>query len=259
MGGELIDLPDLGYGGRRSAFNRMLCRIALARADVITAGSSMLAQLAAPYTVGKPVHRLPLGVATDLFYPTPQATTGKLQPASYNLQSTICNLLHVASLVAVKDQATLLRAVARVVAVLPQTQLHIVGDGPLRAELQLLAAHLSITAHMVWHGDLAHHQLPAFYRAADLFLLSSRYESQSLVVLEAAACGLPSVGTAVGLLPELAPIVTSVPVGDDRALTDATLALLHDERKRKALAALGPQRIANGYRVGDYVNTLLAL
>jgi glycosyltransferase involved in cell wall biosynthesis len=252
MGGELIDLPDLGYGGRRSAFNRLLCRLALARADAVTAGSASLAQLAAPYAVGKPIHRLPLGVDPVHFSPAPQS-------AICNLQSAIYNLLHVASLVPVKDQATMLHAFARIVVVSPQTQLHIVGDGPLRPALQQLAEQLAIADRINWHGDVAHHQLPEYYRAADLFLLSSRYESQSLVVLEAAACGLPSVGTAVGLLPELVPIVTSVPIGDAAALADATLALLHNQRKRKALAALGPPRIAIGYRLEDYIGALLKL
>jgi glycosyltransferase involved in cell wall biosynthesis len=254
MGGELIDLPDLGYGGRRSAFNRVLCRLALAGANAITAGSASLAQLAAPHTLGKLVHRLPLGVATDFFYPP-----SDLQSAICNPQSAIYNLLHIASLVPVKDQATLLRAFARIVAVSPQTQLNMVGDGPLRTTLQNQATQLGISAHIKWHGDVAHHQLPEYYRAADLFLISSRYESQSLVVLEAAACGLPSVGTAVGILPELAPIVTSVPINDDAAFADAILDLLHNQRKRKALAALGPQRIAVGYRVEDYISALFTL
>jgi glycosyltransferase involved in cell wall biosynthesis len=153
----------------------------------------------------------------------------------------------------------MLHAFARIVVVSPQTQLHIVGDGPLRPALQQLAEQLAIADRINWHGDVAHHQLPEYYRAADLFLLSSRYESQSLVVLEAAACGLPSVGTAVGLLPELVPIVTSVPIGDAAALADATLALLHNQRKRKALAALGPPRIAIGYRLEDYIGALLKL
>jgi glycosyltransferase involved in cell wall biosynthesis len=92
-----------------------------------------------------------------------------------------------------------------------------------------------VARRVSFHGAVPHDRLPQYYRAADLLVLSSRYESQSMVALEAAACGCPVVGTAVGVLPEL-PGARVVPVGDVAALAEAIIAAVSD---RGALAARG--------------------
>ena len=53
-------------------------------------------------------------------------------------------------------------------------------------------------------GTVSHDALAQKYRAADLFVQSSRHEAEGMAVLEAAACGAPVVGTPVGIAPELA-------------------------------------------------------
>ena len=58
---------------------------------------------------------------------------------------------------------------------------------------------------VTFHGAVRHEMLPAWYHAADLCVLSSRHEGQELVTLEAAACRRATVGTAVGILPDLMP------------------------------------------------------
>jgi glycosyltransferase involved in cell wall biosynthesis len=73
---------------------------------------------------------------------------------------------------------------------------------------------------------------------ADLLLVSSRHEAGPIALLEAAVSGVPTVGTAVGLLPEWAPhAAVAVPVGDPEALASETAALLHDEERRLRIAA----------------------
>jgi glycosyltransferase involved in cell wall biosynthesis len=144
----------------------------------------------------------------------------------------------VGSLTPVKDHATLLDALARV----PDAELHLVGDGPLRSALSRKAAELGLSARVTFHGSVPHDRLPEHYRAADLLVVSSRYESQAMVALEAAACGCPVVGTAVGVLPEL-PGAAVVPVGDADALTDAIVAAVSDPaalaaRARASLSAV---------------------
>lgn len=92
----------------------------------------------------------------------------------------------------------LLRAAARV----PGLQVVVGGDGPLRGELEALAASLKVPAKFV--GYVPDGDLPALYRSADLFALPTRaLEGFGLVAIEAMACGTPALGTPVGAIPEV--------------------------------------------------------
>jgi glycosyltransferase involved in cell wall biosynthesis len=133
----------------------------------------------------------------------------------------------VATLTPVKDQATLLRAFAILRQHMPAATLDIVGSGPLRGDLARLAGELRVAEAVQFRGDVDHAALPGVYCAGDAFVLSSRHEAQSMVAIEAAACGLPVVGTRVGVLPELGTSDDALaPVGAAGALAEALLAAL---------------------------------
>lgn len=234
LGGELVALPKIGYGGRLSRLNRLLVRQALRRADVVTVGSQTLAGLVRAQMPDVSPVLWPQGVPTALFRPEGEAVTLAGNP----------RLLQVAALTPVKDQTTLVRAVALLVPRFPGLHLHLVGDGPLRPALRAQAAALKLTARIHFHGAVAHEQLPTFYRGADLLVVSSRFESQSLVALEAAACGCPVAGTAVGLLPELAPPAWLAPPVAAGALAEALAAALADADGRRAVGQALALRVA---------------
>ncbi|HSL18077.1 MAG TPA: glycosyltransferase family 4 protein [Methylomirabilota bacterium] len=223
MGGELVGLPDIGYGVQLGRTGRGLVRRSLATADAVTVGSRALAGPARALRAGGPVDLAPLGVDTVMFRPDGERA---------DLEGGPC-LLQVASLTPVKGQALLLDAVARVVARHPSAHLHLVGDGPLAGDLADRAAELGIAGRVRFHRHVAHHRLPPLYRAADLHVVSSRFESQGMAVLEAAACGTASVGTAVGVLPELEEhgAALTVTPNDPEALA-AALEILVSERDR---------------------------
>ena len=139
----------------------------------------------------------------------------------------------------------LLAAMRRLVDRLGDVRLDCVGEDALDGDVQRRAAALGLGAHVVFHGFLPQDELAGFYRRAHLNLLASRYESQGVVVLEAAAAGLPTVGTAVGLLPTLAPeAARAVPPGDSGALADAVSGWLLDPAAREAAGAAA-QHFAN--------------
>jgi D-inositol-3-phosphate glycosyltransferase len=72
-------------------------------------------------------------------------------------------------------------------------------DGePYQAELHRLARELRVASQVRFVPPLPHHLLSTYYRAADVVLVPSRSESFGLVALEAAACGIPVVASAVG-------------------------------------------------------------
>ena len=251
LGGELVGLRDIGYGGQLSRSNRLLTDRALRSAAVITAGSRYLAQIAAARVPNDRLRVLPLGVDTTLFTPTKSAATANPYATS-NTPDTPrptphFHVLHVASLSPVKDQATLLRALAIVANAHPEVHLHIVGTGPLKAALLTQSGELDIADRVTFHGEVSHDALPDYYRAADLFVLTSRYESQSLVTLEAAACGCPIVGTAVGVLPELLDAAHVAPTGDATALATAISALIVNPQERGRVASESRARVLSSF------------
>lgn len=225
-GGECVWLPDIGYGGAGTTAGRLVPRAVLGLARATTAGSDFVRGLL-PATAGARAEVVPLGVDTARFAPPPARLAGPPW-----------RLIHVASLNPVKDQRTLLQAFRRVVDRLGGVELDIVGEDRLDGEVQRLARALGLGGRVVFHGFLAQEDLAARYRAAHLHVLSSRHESQGVVVLEAAAAGLPTVGTAVGLLPALAPgAARVVPPNDAAALGDAICAVLLDRAGREAMGA----------------------
>ena len=255
LGGELVALPEIGYGGQLSRSNRWLTGQALRHAHAVTTGSELLREIAAPCVGRGRLAVQPLGVDTHLFSP---AQPDRVPKGVITLAGEF-KLLHVASLVPIKDQVTLLRSVALVAKQHPGVHLHVLGDGPLRVLLDTEAQALNLSEHVTFHGNVPHERLSDFYRAADLFVLSSRYESQSLVVLEAAACGCPATGTAVGILPELLLPEYLAPVGDSAALAAAIEHGLEQPR-RLVEAGFTAHRIAiNRYSLGQTVPAFEAL
>lgn len=100
--------------------------------------------------------------------------------------------LAVGRLEPVKDYPTLLKALT----LIPhRARLVILGDGPLRAGLVELAARLGLEGRVHFLGFQA--DVRRWMQAADGFVLASRYEGLPMVLLEAGACGLPSVATGV--------------------------------------------------------------
>ena len=132
----------------------------------------------------------------------------------------------------------LLAAFARVAAREDDVTLDCAGEDTLSGEIQAHAVALGLGARVRFHGFVPNDELAALYRGAHLHVVSSRYESQSVAVLEAAAAGLATVGTAVGLLPALAPDAASIGApGDAAALADAVVRLLGDAAGRAAMGA----------------------
>ena len=215
MGGELVGLPECKYGVQLSVLGRSMVRCSTAFAHRLTCGSEFLAAMLCRHAVVQDrLVQFPLGVDTELFSPE----TGDRGQAQLSGEHPI---LQVASLTPIKDHVTSLRAFARLSKSIPGVHFHMIGEGPCQPALERLADELGIGPSVSFHGKVPHHDLPAYYRGARVCLLSSRFESQAMVLLEAAACGRPTVGTAVGLLPEAPQLGPAVAVGDSVALAEA--------------------------------------
>ncbi len=227
LGGELAGLPEISYGGQITAANRFLIGRALANASVVTVGSRTIRGEATRRVESRRLRLVPLGVDTTLFSPPARSRdTRQLRGAR--------RILQVGSLSPIKGQATLLEAFATVLAARPDCHLHLVGEGPLEAVLRKRIADLDLTESVTLHGPVAHDRLPSYYRAADLCVQSSLFESQGMVVLEAASCGTRTVGTKTGILPELSRPALLASPGDPASLAAALFAGLDEAEQTDA-------------------------
>jgi L-malate glycosyltransferase len=159
-------------------------------------------------------------------------------------------LIHVARHHPVKDQAMLLRGLAIAVKSLPKLDLVMVGDGPLRSDLESLAAELRIVDRVKFLG--IRKDIPALLRAADAFALTSVSEAASLTLLEAMATGLPVIVTAVGGNPEIVRDGIDgllVPRGDAAALGAAIQSLFGDPLRAQVMGGAARARTHERYRL----------
>jgi glycosyltransferase involved in cell wall biosynthesis len=222
--GELVSLPDVRYGLQRRWIDRRAVARVVRRAARITVCSGYMERLAAAR--GIDVVQVPIGVDPARFSAGPRA------------EGPPWRLLQVASLNPVKDQATLLRAMARIVSKVPDVHLDIVGGDTLGGCVQALSRTLGLDAHVTFHGFQPTEQLRAFYARAHLHVVSSRHEAANVAALEAACAGVPTVGTTVGYIADRAPdAAVAVPVGDAEALASAVAGLLRDRDRRAQIAA----------------------
>jgi glycosyltransferase involved in cell wall biosynthesis len=228
-GGELARLPDIGYGGQCSWLNRMGTSWALRAAHAVSSPSRYAL---APLAQKRPdAVWLPWSVDCSFFEGMVERPLGPPW-----------RLLHVASINRVKDQSTLLSAVRLVRDRGVAVELDCIGEDTLNGALERKAIELKLAKTVRFHGYKPLDALIPFYGQAHLYLQSSLHESMGAAVLEAAAAGVPTVGTAVGLVAEMAPeAAVAVPVRDPAALAEGILSLLTDEQRRMELARCARQ------------------
>lgn len=111
-------------------------------------------------------------------------------------------ILAVGRLAKDKDLEVLIRALAHG-PLAATARLMLVGEGPHRDALEECAAETGVARRVHFLGFVPEEELPALYRASDLFAISSNHEVQSLPALQAAATGLPIVAADRGALAEV--------------------------------------------------------
>jgi glycosyltransferase involved in cell wall biosynthesis len=151
---------------------------------------------------------------------------------------------NVAALTQVKDQALLIRALDMLRREVPDVRLLLIGDGPLRGDLEELAGGLGLSEHVVFAGERI--DGPGIVAACDVFCLSSRAEGISIAALEAMACSCPVVLTAVGGNPEVIRDNIEgflVPHGKPEYLASALERILKDRELANRLASAAGRRL----------------
>ncbi|HSB55095.1 MAG TPA: glycosyltransferase [Gemmatimonadales bacterium] len=142
----------------------------------------------------------------------------------------------------------------RAAAAIPGARFALVGDGPEREALQVLANQLGIAGRVDWPGLVA--GAGRYYRAFDAFVLSSRTEGTPIALFEAMAAQVPVVATAVGGVPEVIDRATGhlVPPEQPTALAEAIGAILAEPAAATALAANARQKVDRDYALLPWID-----
>jgi glycosyltransferase involved in cell wall biosynthesis len=224
--GEFVAIDDIGYGlQRRWPDRRALARAARLAARV-TVDTAYMATLAREHGVEASV--IPFGIDAGAFPPVSRS------------DGPPWRLLRVASLNAVKDYPALFQALAILLDRGVDLHLDIVGEDTMGGAMQRLAHALGVGTHVTFHGFQPTDRLPDFYARSHVHVSSSIHEASGIVMLEAAATGLISVGTAVGYLADWsfesaasAQRAIAVPVRAPAMLADAIGVVLGDRALRE--------------------------
>ena len=166
---------------------RMIASAAAKAAGLVTVCQALKDRLVELGVDGARVRVLRNGVDLSLFHPRHRSA------ARQRLALEQPTLLSVGRLSEVKRQDLAIRALAR----LRGYRLLIVGDGPLRRSLEIMARDTGVADRVKFLGQIRQESLPSIYAAADALVLSSSREGWANVLLEAMACGTPVVASNV--------------------------------------------------------------
>jgi glycosyltransferase involved in cell wall biosynthesis len=188
----------------------------------------------------------------------PGVDTRKWIPGERQASGSTFGLVTVARLYRGKGHDTTIRAIARLRDSSRSVRLEIVGGGPELASLQSLVEQLQLEAEVEFSGSVSENEVMALLRAADAFVLASRFEPLGVAYMEAMALGLPTVGTDAGGVGE---IITHnhdgllVPPEDDERLAAAIARLMDDPGLRRRIGKNARQTIVDRFdsRIGAAV------
>ena len=221
--GEFVSLPEIDYGLQRSARGRAVVSLACRAATRVHVESQYMQDLAR--AKGVEAVCVPFGVDLQRVQPPPGRGDGPPW-----------RLLQLASLNPVKDQSTVLRALAITRRSL-DVHLDLVGEDTLNGRLLREATALGIAEAVTFHGFQPQDSLARLRDAAHLYVQTSRHEAAGIAVFEAAAAQLPIVGTRVGFVSDWADhaAVAVLPSNPD-ALAAAIASLIRNPVRRVELA-----------------------
>lgn len=148
-------------------------------------------------------------------------------------------LLYVGRLDYEKNVHVTFKALAKIIKECP-AHLVLVGIGKDKENLEQLGLELGIKDNVSFTGFVPNDDLPVLYRSADVFVIASIAELQSIVTLEAMASGLPVIAANAIALPELCHDNENgfvFPPGDSDALAEKLRQILTDNELRARMSA----------------------
>src|SRR5438093_2853027 len=248
-----------GYDIRRKPPPDFAERVAAARA-VVTVSNANARYIVKTFGVpSEHIRVIPCGVDTDRFRPVySRGTAGTRLHSMEDIPWIVCVARHVR----VKNLGLLVEACALLRDRGARFRCAMIGDGPLRGELEEQRSRLGLQKIVELAGAREEAEVLEWWRRASVAVLTSENEGMPVCLMEAAACGVPTVATAVGGVSELvADGVTGflVSPGDTAALAAALQKLLQDFSLAARMGTSARRRAEAHFSVRRQVDCLLAL
>lgn len=248
---------ELTWTRRQLPFLLPFLRYVIRTSDAVTANSTYTAgMIQAVYD--RPVERIPFG-ATITARPLPRpAEGGSDRPFE---------LLFAGRLVERKGVHYLLDAMAAVRASRP-VRLRVVGDGPMRGDLEARAAALGLGDRVRFDGFVSNEELAERFAACDAFVLPAIVDAKGdteglgVVLVEALSYGKPAIASAAGGIVDIVrdgETGVLVPPGDVGALARAIAELADDPARAHALGVRGAELVEREFSWPVIVERLVAL
>ena len=229
---------------------------------VVTVSAANMDFIADTFGVAREhIRVIPCGVDTERFCPG-SGTGVPPVPTETHGRDARATIVCVARQVAVKNLGLLLEACAVLRARGVRFRAVLIGDGPLKGELEAKRAALQLDGLVEMPGAAEQGEVVRWWQSATVGVLTSDNEGMPVCLMEAAACGVPVVATRVGGVPELVEDgVTGllVPAGDALALAAALEKLLGDAALRMRMGAAARARAVEYFSVTRQVDSLLEL
>jgi glycosyltransferase involved in cell wall biosynthesis len=242
---ELMLNGKIREGGVEHRFLTSIYKELEAKADLLTTVSESFRAYIAPFVSrAEDIKVIPNGFDEKRFKPIAH-------------ENAVPQLITVCRLVPAKGLDVLLRACAELKSRGCPFVLHIIGDGPMRKELETLAQELDLYDDIIFYGYMLHPEefMPFF----DVFVLPSRAEAFGSVFAEAALCWLALVGTNVGGIAEQIDDGVNgllVEPEDHMALAEALEKVVSDPVYRHNLARAGWNKAKKAYSLQRVISQL---
>ncbi len=170
-------------------FSRIFCN----SAEAVIAPTQKVYDVLHQYGVTRDIEIIPTGIELAPFKQSSSTDEDvKLLRETYNLNNTPV-VLYLGRLAKEKSIDVIIKGMNELLKKLPTAKLLIVGDGPIRSNLEKLVTELNIADSVIFAGQQAWKDVPKFYHLADVFVNASTTETQGLTYAEAMAAQLPVV------------------------------------------------------------------
>lgn len=178
----------------------------------------------------------------------------------FNLKPAERVVINVAHLAGHKGQKYLVGAIPHVLAAIPNVRFFIIGKGELMSELQALSVSLGIGHALTFTGF--RNDVGAFYKIADLFVMSSVQEGLGTAILDALALGIPVVAANAGGIPEVIKDGETgrlVEAANPQALAKGIIEMLSNVDQARAMARRGQDNVKAEFSIDAMVENNLAV